>query len=104
MNPPETTEETTATFAEPWQAQAFALAVHLIEQGVFTRAEWSEALGKQRRTGGNGGTEYYHGWLTALEQLLIRKGLADAAALAELKQTWIAAYERTPHGQPVQLE
>lgn len=103
MNLPETTKETTETFAEPWQAQAFALAVHLIERGVFSRAEWSEALGEQRRIGGDGGAEYYHDWLAALETLLIRKGLAESSALTDLKQAWIAAYERTPHGKPVRL-
>ena len=31
-------------FAEPWQAQAFALAVRLSEQGHFTWKEWAELL------------------------------------------------------------
>jgi len=31
-------------FAEPWEAQAFALAVKLSEQGHFTRKEWAAAL------------------------------------------------------------
>ena len=31
-------------FAEPWQAQAFALAVKLSDQGHFTWKEWSAAL------------------------------------------------------------
>ena len=31
-------------FAEPWQAQAFALAVQLSEQGHFTWKEWAAAL------------------------------------------------------------
>ena len=31
-------------FAEPWQAQAFALAVKLSEQGHFTWKEWAAAL------------------------------------------------------------
>jgi hypothetical protein len=31
-------------FAEPWQAQAFALAVKLSEQGHFTWTEWAAAL------------------------------------------------------------
>ena len=44
-------------FAEPWQANAFALAVKLSEQGHFTWQEWAsahgpeavEALGKVRQ-------------------------------------------------------
>ena len=31
-------------FAEPWQAQAFALAVRRSAQGHFTWKEWAEAL------------------------------------------------------------
>src|SRR4051794_2506907 len=31
-------------FAEPWQAQAFALAVRLSAQGHFTWTEWADAL------------------------------------------------------------
>ena len=31
-------------FAEPWQAQAFALAVKLSEAGYFTWKEWTSAL------------------------------------------------------------
>ncbi len=91
-------------FSEPWQAQSFALAVHLIEQGVFSRSEWSEALGEQRRSGGDSDEAYYHDWLAALEQLLIRKGLAESTTLVDLKRAWIEAYERTPHGRPVRLE
>jgi hypothetical protein len=33
-------------FAEPWQAQAFALAVKLSEQGHFSWKEWAETLGE----------------------------------------------------------
>ena len=45
-------------FAEPWQAQVFALAVQLSAAGHFTWTEWATALGAQlqaaaesRRTG-----------------------------------------------------
>ena len=34
-------------FAEPWEAQAFAMAVKLNEVGVFGWAEWAEALGAE---------------------------------------------------------
>ena len=34
-------------FAEPWQAQAFALAVKLSEQGHFTWKEWAAALAEE---------------------------------------------------------
>ena len=31
-------------FAEPWQAQAFALTVRLSEAGFFTWREWADGL------------------------------------------------------------
>ena len=34
-------------FAEPWQAQVFALAVQLSAAGHFTWTEWATALGAQ---------------------------------------------------------
>ena len=35
-------------FAEPWQAQAFALALALLDQGLVSPAEWAAALGRER--------------------------------------------------------
>ena len=40
-------------FQEPWQATAFALAVHLSERGAIPWTEWSAALGA-RDPGGRG--------------------------------------------------
>ena len=42
--PPLPRDEEGPVFAEPWQAQAFALAVKLSEQGHFTWKEWATAL------------------------------------------------------------
>jgi nitrile hydratase accessory protein len=95
-------------FAEPWQAQAFALAVKLSEQGYFTWKEWAAALADELHTaakhgGPDDGSRYYEHWLTALERLVAAKGLADATALLARKEAWAAAYLNTPHGQPVEL-
>ena len=38
-------QENEPVFREPWQAQAFSLAVHLIESGRISWQEWAEALG-----------------------------------------------------------
>jgi nitrile hydratase accessory protein len=97
-----------AVFAEPWQAQAFALAVKLFELGYFSWKEWAEALGKQLKTAArrgqpDDGSRYYEHWVGALEQLLQAKGLLDAAALCERKRAWADAYRYTPHGEPVDL-
>jgi len=95
-------------FAEPWQAQAFALAVKLSEQGHYTWKEWAAALSDQlqaaaRRGEPDDGSRYYEHWLAALESLVAAKGLADPGALATRKEAWADAYRRTPHGQPVEL-
>jgi len=95
-------------FAEPWEAQAFALAVGLSEQGYFTWKEWATALaGELRAAASRGepddGSRYYHHWLAALERLVAAKGLADPPALLARKQAWAEAYRRTPHGKPVEL-
>lgn len=95
-------------FAEPWQAQAFAMAVHLSEAGCFTWHEWAQALGEQLRSAAargepDDGSHYYEHWLAALERLVTAKGLSDAAKLRERKEQWAAAYRATPHGQPVEL-
>ena len=95
-------------FAEPWQAQAFALAIKLSEQGHFTWKEWATALADEIRAAANrgepdDGSRYYHHWLAALERLVTAKGLADSAALATRKEAWADAYRSTPHGVPVKL-
>ena len=95
-------------FAEPWQAQAFALAVKLSEQGHFTWKEWAAALADELQAAAergepDDGSRYYEHWLAALERLVTAKGLADPAALVARKEAWADAYRNTPHGQPVEL-
>jgi nitrile hydratase accessory protein len=96
-------------FAEPWAAQAFALAVRLSAQGHFTWTEWAAALAAQLRAAADrgepdDGSRYYEHWLAALEALVIQKKLAEPAALLERKEAWAEAYRHTPHGQPVTLD
>ena len=92
-------------FAEPWQAQAFALALRLHADGAFTWAEWAQALSARLAQAGgeDDGSRYYEHWLAALEDLATRKRLTDRGALAQRKAAWAAAYARTPHGEPVEL-
>ena len=95
-------------FAEPWQAQAFALAVKLSEQGHFTWKEWAAALAHELQAAANrgepdDGSRYYEHWLAALERLVTAKGLAEPAALVARKEAWTEAYRNTPHGRPVEL-
>jgi nitrile hydratase accessory protein len=95
-------------FAEPWQAQAFAMAVQLSAEGHFTWTEWTTALGEQLQAAvGRGepddGSRYFEHWLAALEHLVAEKKLTDLTALRERKAAWADAYRHTPHGQPVEL-
>ena len=101
-------DESGPVFAEPWQAQAFALAVRLSEQGHFTWKEWAAALADEikaaaTRGESDDGSRYYHHWLAALERLVEAKGLSDPQAMLARKEAWAEAYRHTPHGQPVEL-
>jgi nitrile hydratase accessory protein len=101
-------EEGEPVFAEPWQAQAFALAVKLSEQGHFTWKEWAAALANElteaaSRGEPDDGSHYYDHWLAALAHLVTAKGLADRASLLARKEAWAEAYRSTPHGMPVKL-
>lgn len=96
-------------FAEPWQAQAFAMTVALHQGGLFTWPEWADALSreiKQAQAAGDAdrGDTYYDHWLNALEGLIIKKGVADDALLQALREAWDRAADATPHGQPIVLE
>ncbi len=106
--PPLPRDEEGPVFAAPWQAQAFALAVELSEQGHFTWKEWAAALADELKTAAargepDDGSSYYHHWVAALERLVTAKGLTDSPALADRKAAWADAYRHTPHGQPVVL-
>ncbi len=95
-------------FAEPWEAQAFALAVRLSAQGYFTWKEWAAALAEElamasHRGESDDGTLYYAHWLAVLERLVTAKGLSDSAELLARKEAWADAYRQTPHGKPVEL-
>jgi len=95
-------------FAEPWQAQAFALAVKLSVQGYFTWKEWAATLAEELKAAANrgepdDGSRYYQHWLAALERLVTAKGLSDPASLLARKEAWAEAYRHTPHGKPVEL-
>ena len=95
-------------FREPWEAQAFALALALHDRGVFSWSEWAAALADEiKRAQAQGdpdtGETYYHHWLAALERLAAEKGVTDVARLAVTRQAWANAAARTPHGQPIEL-
>jgi len=93
-------------FAEPWQAQAFALAVALHQRGVFTWSEWAAQLSTEvaRPGAAQDGSDYYQHWLAALEHLLEAKGVAGPDVIEALSASWQRAAHATPHGKPIKLE
>jgi nitrile hydratase accessory protein len=96
-------------FREPWQAEAFALALSLHERGLFTWNEWAATLGdeiKKAQAAGDPdtGETYYHHWLNTLERLVAEKGITDPRQLARTRHAWEHACARTPHGTPIALQ
>lgn len=95
-------------FAEPWQAQAFALVIELNRLGHFDWKEWvgtfsAEIARHPAAPGEEPAQAYYRQWLAALEALVIAKGLSSGNEIARRKEEWRIAYLRTPHGLPVEL-
>ncbi|MDP2332759.1 MAG: nitrile hydratase accessory protein [Reyranella sp.] len=95
-------------FREPWEAQAFAMALALHARGLFTWPEWAATLAaeiKRAQEAGDPdtGETYYRHWLKALERLVAEKGIADEKTLARYYNAWDHAADRTPHGAAIEL-
>jgi nitrile hydratase accessory protein len=95
-------------FREPWEAQAFAMALALHARGVFTWNEWAATLGaeiKRAQAAGDPdtGATYYHHWLNTLERLVAEKGVTSTGELKRYHDAWDHAADRTPHGSPLEL-
>src|SRR5271156_4693121 len=94
-------------FREPWEAQAFAMALALHERGLFTWTEWAAALADEIRLAqaagdADTGETYYRHWLAALERLVTVKGVASSQTLDRYRHAWDHAADRTPHGMPIE--
>ena len=101
-------DEDGPVFREPWEAQAFAMALALHQRGLFTWNEWAAALGaeiKRAQAAGDPdtGETYYQHWLATLERLVAEKGIATTDILHRYRDAWDHAADRTPHGQPIEL-
>jgi len=81
-------DEDGVVFAAPWEAKAFALVVHLHQQGRFEWQEWVDALSgeiaadRERMPH----TPYYELWLAAAEKLMQGKHLVAPDALAAARE------------------
>jgi nitrile hydratase accessory protein len=95
-------------FREPWEAQAFALALVLHGRGLFSWNEWAQALAAEiKRAQAEGdpdtGETYYRHWLATLENLVAAKGVASSEIQHRYRNAWDHAADRTPHGSPIEL-
>jgi len=95
-------------FDEPWQAQVLGLAFTLAKAGLFTPAQWSDALGAELRAARDRGDPddqgtYYDAALAALEGLIATDGRVTPDGLTARVEHWRRAYLNTPHGKPVEL-
>ena len=101
-------DESRPTFAEPWEAQVFALAVALQEQAILTGAEWAQTLGAkilaaQARGDPDLGESYYRHWLAALEEVAASRCGGSSEELRRYERAWVRAAARCPHGQLIEL-
>jgi len=90
-------------FQEPWEAQAFSIAVALHERGWFTWKEWAGTLAAVIADPQSSTLSYYEQWLAALERLVTERRLVGQVELATRREAWRAAARATPHGQPIVL-
>jgi nitrile hydratase accessory protein len=104
-----------ASFREPWELRAFALAVAAYHAGQY---EWSEfqlslieSIRRWEADGAPEGSEpwsYYEHWLTALETVLAGNGLLSEADLDERTRAVLAtprnANHHEAHREPVAID
>ncbi|MEM7461998.1 MAG: nitrile hydratase accessory protein [Pseudomonadota bacterium] len=92
-------------FRAPWEAQAFAMAVALNENGLFSWDEFARELGAViAEEPASAPEDYYRLWLRALERILKKKSIVSRREISKRKIEWEQAAARTPHGQPIVLD
>jgi nitrile hydratase accessory protein len=107
--PDQPRDDSGPVFREPWEAQAFAMTLALHERGLFTWPEWAEALAAEIRAAqaagdADLGDTYYRHWLTALEKIVAAKSASSLEELTHYRRAWHRAADRTPHGQPIEID
>ena len=102
-------------FANPWQAQIFALVVGLHQRGCFSWGEWTETLSAEiaaarendsidsKKEEADPGDSYYRMWVITLERILTSKTIVYSDDIQNRVSAWRNAYLNTPHGNPVTL-
>ncbi len=95
-------------FSQPWEAQAFTLALALHDKGLFAWTEWAAMLGeeiKKAQAAGDPdtGATYYSHWMATLERMVAEKDVTTMETLTQHRHAWYRAAHRTPHGTPIEL-
>ena len=105
-------------FANPLQAQIFALVVGLHQRGCFSWGEWTEILSTEiAAVSANGENDNNNAnkaesspggaccrmWVIALERLLMNKTIVYSGDIQNRVNSWRNAYLNTSHGNPVTL-
>jgi nitrile hydratase accessory protein len=95
-------------FKDGWEAQAFAIGNLLIRNDFITSGEWidifsSEIRKAQAQGDPDRGDTYYAHWMTALERLVVERGLTGAQELRNRQWLWKRAKDNTPHGVAISL-
>ncbi len=95
-------------FQAPWEAEAFAMVLALHERQVFSWTEWASVLADaifqaQQEGDPDIGDTYYLHWLSALENIVLAKGVGAPDQLQGLAEAWRQAALTTPHGMPIEL-
>ncbi|HEX5368427.1 MAG TPA: nitrile hydratase accessory protein [Dehalococcoidia bacterium] len=72
-------------FEAPWEGRAFGIGVELNETGHYPWRAFRDGLVKEIEANQAGGptSSYYELWLTALEKLLLDKGVLNREELEE---------------------
>ena len=70
-------------FEEPWEGRAFGLAVAMTEGGIYVWAEFRDRLVDETKADEDGEepAAYYRRWVSALESLVVDRGLVTSAEL-----------------------
>lgn len=101
-------DELRASFDAPWQAEAFAVTVNLVKNGAMTWVDWVAEFSKHiadapQQTNESVNDAYFRQWLSALEAIVIQKGMTQPQEVDETHEHWRRSYLNTPHGQPVEF-
>ncbi len=96
--------ENQETFSAPWEARAFAIALRLVETGVFTWDEFRrhliDEIARAEKVRAHGWTDtgegYYTHFMRALEASLTEKGIVSADAL-EARMRELGPHDEEDH-------